>query len=320
MSDDAPQPQPSFYTSLSRSFARVTLFIDDHLRIVQYGIYCCAATGVLLVLHSARAFTKFTRIQDIPEEFIRKHVRLHGHVKWVGTTPPTTSSTSLAALPLNGAASSSSVSHAKLSPTENGSITSPFSTKDNMTRENLLVGAAQTKENQDGALRPWKDNNDSRILCDEDFLPLFLQVEHTPVIALWHKKSNQPLNLQLADVEVTGSGVMSAQAQLVGQRAWFTLLAHNTHNHTLLSLIKPAKVFERSVNEQLVRSGLALTGPMELKLYNDPFYVKHYKRLLRAQEYAERRQLGIWKQPRKHKGILANMWGWLRALSFRSKQ
>lgn len=70
----------------------------------------------------------------------------------------------------------------------------------------------------------------------------------------------------------------------------------------------------RSVNEQLVREGLALTGPMDLDLFDDPKYMKQYARLLQAQEYAERKQLGMWKLTTdKKKGILRRLWEKMRS-------
>lgn len=38
MPDDAPQPRPDFYDSLSQSFAKLTHFIDNNIRVVQVSL------------------------------------------------------------------------------------------------------------------------------------------------------------------------------------------------------------------------------------------------------------------------------------------
>ncbi|XP_042239062.1 uncharacterized protein LOC121877388 [Homarus americanus] len=318
MSDDAPQPPSSFYNNLSCSFAKLTHFIDNNIRIIQYCIYVGGAAGVLLVLHSARAFTKFVHIQDIPKEFITKHVRLHGHVRWVGATPPMP-----ALLPPD--------KHSVLPHIKNGSKSSPSNVAEATTRENLrLQGPKSLSEGNRGIyegageLHPWENDIDpdvTRIYYDEDLRPLFLKVEHAPVIPLQWQKSDNLLPLQLADVEVTGAGVAHVRAHLLRRRTWFTLISHNTDDNTLVSLVKPAKLFSRSINEQLVREGLALTAPMDLELHHDPCYIKHYKRLLQAQEYAEKKQLGMWKLPKEQRGgFLQLLWCKIRSLVARKKQ
>ncbi|XP_071540796.1 protein C3orf33-like [Panulirus ornatus] len=330
MSDDAPQPPSSFYTSASSSFAKITHAIDDNIRIIQYGIYCAGVAGAILVLHSVRAFTKFTSIHDIPKEFITKHVRLHGRVKWVGVTPPGTEpTTATVALPLPAKEDTpQAATHMSPLPTENGSISPPFSPTGVETKENVVMsgpGAKSLSEDNRGIyegageLHPWEDGIDpnvARIQYDEELRPLYLQVEHTPVIPLLQKKSDQLLPIQLADVELTGAGVWRARGQLEGQRTWFTLISHNTDHHTLVSLVRPAKMFRRmSLNEQLLREGLAIVGPMDLELHEDRYYVKLYTKLLRAQEYAEKRELGMWKVPSKlQRGLLGRLWVKLRAL------
>ena len=75
------------------------------------------------------------------------------------------------------------------------------------------------------------------------------------------------------------------------------------------------QIFARSVNEQLVRDGLALVGPMDLQLHKDERYTQLYMKLLKVQDYAEKKKLGMWKPSEKRKGILARLWSKIRSLS-----
>lgn len=80
-----------------------------------------------------------------------------------------------------------------------------------------------------------------------------------------------------------------------------------------------SQMFSRSVNEQLVRDGLGLVGPMDLELHGDKRYTKLYTRLLTGQEYAEKKQLGLWKpSEEQQKGLLVRLWKKLRSF-LRSK-
>ncbi|XP_069181522.1 protein C3orf33 homolog isoform X2 [Procambarus clarkii] len=283
MSDDAPQPPSSFYTWPSRSLARVSQVVDDNIRVVQYGIYCGAAAGVLLVLHSVRAFTKFAHIDHIPEEFIRKHVRLHGRVRSVDVSPPAAAPTLALPQPDAGAAPRTSPVH-----TENVSISpAPGNDAPNM-RENVDVrgargyypgrqeGAQETVRREDCAHTDGTSEH-----SEQHLRPLFLQVEHRPVIALWRNKGDHLLPLQLAAVQVLG----------------------------------------RTVNEELVREGVAVPGPLDLALQEDPQYLALYARLLRAEALAQKRGLGMWRPSGEpHKGRLATMFGKLRAFVWRLRQ
>ncbi|XP_069181521.1 protein C3orf33 isoform X1 [Procambarus clarkii] len=321
MSDDAPQPPSSFYTWPSRSLARVSQVVDDNIRVVQYGIYCGAAAGVLLVLHSVRAFTKFAHIDHIPEEFIRKHVRLHGRVRSVDVSPPAAAPTLALPQPDAGAAPRTSPVH-----TENVSISpAPGNDAPNM-RENVDVrgargyypgrqeGAQETVRREDCAHTDGTSEH-----SEQHLRPLFLQVEHRPVIALWRNKGDHLLPLQLAAVQATTEGVRRAQEQLTEQRVWFTLLGRDAH--TITALVKQHKVLGRTVNEELVREGVAVPGPLDLALQEDPQYLALYARLLRAEALAQKRGLGMWRPSGEpHKGRLATMFGKLRAFVWRLRQ
>ena len=131
----------------------------------------------LQVLFNSLQFTKFAKIQDIPKEFISKHVKLHGHVRWVGVTPPITPITS----------TTPSHAHANSSLAENGARPTSFST--NTQTAGKMEGergggrslSADNRGIYEGAgeLHPWEDGIDpalARINYNQEMTPLFLQV------------------------------------------------------------------------------------------------------------------------------------------------
>ncbi|KAK7066954.1 hypothetical protein SK128_020879 [Halocaridina rubra] len=331
MSDDTRKSQPGLYDQCSRSFARFTHFVDEHIRIIQYGVYCIGTAGLVIVLHSVRAFTKFNGIKDIPKDFITKHVRLHGHVRWVGTTHPSLS-TSKSSVPLLSLPKSQEVSEIPkedgVHPTSGSEVTTDgenmeieTTSDDKAKHKSLSADNRGIYEYGAGELHPWESGIDpdvNRIEYDEELLPLYMQVEHTPVISLSKKWSRSLLPLQLADVEVSRVGFQLLQKELLDKRAWFTLVSHNSEDDTLITWVRPAKFFHRkSINYRLVFEGLALTGPMNLDLHNDKQYVKKYMKLLKAQEHAEKKKLGLWKPPPQHSinpGIFRRIFAKLRAI------
>ncbi|KAK4292169.1 hypothetical protein Pmani_035034 [Petrolisthes manimaculis] len=335
MPDDAPQPQPDFYHSTSQYFAKFTHLIDSNIRIVQYGVYCVGTVGLVLILHSARAFTKFAHIQDIPKEFITKHVKLHGQVKWVGVTPPTSTPTPTLALPHPAPIPSPFTSTPNPTPSDQSATLRSTSRKSNaLAKENVSIAGSSTAKSLSednrgiyegaGELHPWENNIDPdivRIDYEEDLQPLYIKVEHTPVIPLLQrKKSDKLLPLQLADIEVNKDGLQAAHSSLMGQRVWFNLISHDLDHDVLNVYIRPVKLLRRrTTNEELVRGGLALAAPMDLSLHADRFYASCYGRIHLAQDRAERQQLGMWKGPEHtHGGYLTRLWGKLCRMLRRS--
>ncbi|XP_066960853.1 uncharacterized protein [Macrobrachium rosenbergii] len=286
MSDDATQPPSSFYGAVSSSFAKLTHFIDKNIRIIQYGVYCAGAVGLVICLRSVRAFTKFNCIQDIPKEFITKHVRLHGHVKWVGVSPPVNAEAAascappLLPSPVNVTAgrnirdsdkpSSQSIDLTS-SVVEKPSNAGSRNGNENMQHEMAKGLCADDYALEMGTLQQPRlcsaDPQVTRIECEEELFPVYLQVDHIPVFQFSRKKKASLLPLQLADVEL----------------------------------------FHRSMNRRLLRTGLALTAPMDMNLFDDRQYVKQYMSFLKAQEYAQAKEVGLWKPAPKPSSFTSKM-------------
>lgn len=73
-------------------FEKFTLYMERNIKGVQYGIYTVAVVGLAVALRSVRPFKKFTSPQEIPTNFLEKHVTLTGKVVSVetsaGASPP----------------------------------------------------------------------------------------------------------------------------------------------------------------------------------------------------------------------------------------
>lgn len=73
-------------------FEKFTLYMERNIKGVQYGIYSVAVLGLAVALRSVRPFKKFTSPQEIPTNFLEKHVTLTGKVMSVepsaGASPP----------------------------------------------------------------------------------------------------------------------------------------------------------------------------------------------------------------------------------------
>ncbi|XP_064115309.1 uncharacterized protein LOC135221494 isoform X2 [Macrobrachium nipponense] len=261
MSDDATQPQSSFYSVVSSSFAKFTHFIDKNIRVIQYGVYCTGVVGLVICLRSVRAFSKFNCIQDIPQEFITKHIRLHGHVKWVGVSPPVGAEASSCSapplLPLPGNVTAGRGIRDSNTPSSQSnhltsSVVEELPNADNRNgNENVHHERAKSLREDDYALetatlpRPRLCSIDpevTRIECDEDLFPVYLQVDHIPVFQFSRKKEPSLLPLQLADVEVSDGGFHQLKRELMEQRVWFTIVSHDQQSDLLNAWVRPAKV------------------------------------------------------------------------------
>lgn len=105
-------------------------------------------------------------------EFIAKHVRLHGHVRWVGGAPPTPTAQLHA--------------HAMSSVPEKGTRSTPFSSPAATEGKPGAEGGGRSLSADNrgiyegaGELHPWEDGIDpalARITYVQDLTPLFLQV------------------------------------------------------------------------------------------------------------------------------------------------
>jgi hypothetical protein len=65
---------------------KFTLYMERNMKVVQCGIYSVAIVRLAVVVRSVRPFKKFTSPQEIPTNFLEKHVTLTGKVLSVETS------------------------------------------------------------------------------------------------------------------------------------------------------------------------------------------------------------------------------------------
>lgn len=129
-------------------------------------------------------FTKFVQIQDIPKEFITKHVKLHGQVRWVGVTPPTSTPTPTLTLPHPSPPSTSTPT--PMPSDQSTTQTSISSNNKSPTKETARSASVKSLSEDNrgiyegaGELHPWENNIDpdiARIDFEEDLQPLYVKV------------------------------------------------------------------------------------------------------------------------------------------------
>ncbi|KAM9189672.1 protein C3orf33 homolog [Dugong dugon] len=74
-------PPPGRDGAASNVVARVAQWADDHLVLVRNISTGMAVAGIMLLLRSVRATSKFTSSSDIPVEFIKRNVKLRGRLR-----------------------------------------------------------------------------------------------------------------------------------------------------------------------------------------------------------------------------------------------
>ena len=60
---------------------KFTRFVDDNKRVITYALYGTAAAGFLIAFKSLKISSQFKKIEDIPNDFIRKNYNIFGFVE-----------------------------------------------------------------------------------------------------------------------------------------------------------------------------------------------------------------------------------------------
>ncbi|XP_028319970.1 protein C3orf33 homolog isoform X2 [Gouania willdenowi] len=132
-----------------------------------------------------------------------------------------------------------------------------------------------------------------------------LKVEHVPIylpllspLLSKHKDgSSSPLRVHFAGVDLTAEGRIWLQENLApAQPVWLKLISRE--DDILYCLVSQSKgsLWSLSVNEELLRLGLARTAPVAGVLPGSALQWSVHKRLHRAEVKAERKGRGLWKQ------------------------
>ncbi|XP_061828107.1 protein C3orf33 homolog isoform X1 [Nerophis lumbriciformis] len=133
-----------------------------------------------------------------------------------------------------------------------------------------------------------------------------IEVEHIPIhlpllspLLTKHKGvRTAPLLVNLAGVDLTADGTLWLQKSLLpAQTVWLKLISrHDDILHCFVAQSKQGSAWSRSVNEEVLRLGLARRAPIPGLSPNSRLYWRLHKRLHRAEVKAEKKGHGLWKE------------------------
>nr|XP_061796953.1 protein C3orf33-like [Nerophis lumbriciformis] len=144
-----------------------------------------------------------------------------------------------------------------------------------------------------------------------------LQVEHLPIylpllspLLAKHKGlPTSPLQVDLAGVDLTADGKLWLQRNLLpAQTVWLKLI--NRHGDRLHCFVFDSKrsPWSLSVNEEVLRLGLARRAPLAGISQHSRLYWRLHKRLHRAEVKAEKKGLGLWKEESQWERAVKAVW------------
>lgn len=119
---------------------------------------------------------------------------------------------------------------------------------------------------------------------------LWLQKNLTPAQTVWLKlisREDNALNCLLSQSKVRTSNTTSK---------WFLSAHLSFSSPSLLSCLQQRSVWSLSINEELLRLGLARTAPIAGVPPDSRLYWRLHRRLHRAEVKAEKRGRGLWKE------------------------
>ncbi|KAL7640741.1 UNVERIFIED_CONTAM: hypothetical protein RMT77_009016 [Armadillidium vulgare] len=255
--------------SLKYYFTKTTNFIDENLRIIQYTIYGTAAVGVVLSLRSLNLFSKFSRIEDIPEEYILKQIKLRGIVNDVKYCKNTQFDT------VN--METNNYTNRTISPTSSFSINNADVVKENGWMEKLK-----------GKLLYFSKRK-SVVKDSSELAHIYLHVSHLPII---QRKTTEEQNLvlKMASIQVTEEGAKKAKNDLQGKKIWFIPLkiSEEEKSKVLECIIRPTASYYGNYSNILVKNQWALVDLYDQTLENNKAYKKYYKKLVKIQDRQDR--------------------------------
>ncbi|ELU09889.1 hypothetical protein CAPTEDRAFT_207678 [Capitella teleta] len=130
-----------------------------------------------------------------------------------------------------------------------------------------------------------------------------LMVDHSPLYRpkLLHSTTSASswLPIQIASVDIHESGLEWLQNNVCGKHIWFQLLAVNSQQCAECRVSMKKGMFTKiCVNKEIVRLGCGVLQPLPPGgCENEAIYDKLQRTLMTSQLRAEKRKLGLWKEP-----------------------
>ncbi|XP_054901325.1 protein C3orf33 homolog isoform X2 [Poeciliopsis prolifica] len=129
-----------------------------------------------------------------------------------------------------------------------------------------------------------------------EHVPIYLPII-SPLLSKHQDGSTSPLLVHLAGVELTPEGKMWLQKNLIPpQTVWLKLVSREDNMLHCLVSQRRGSMWSYSMNEELLRLGLARRAPIAGLPPGSPLHWRLHKWLHRAEVKAEKKGLGLWKE------------------------
>lgn len=117
-----------------------------------------------------------------------------------------------------------------------------------------------------------------------------LHIDHTPIIGRGLRSQGNGLPVSIAAIDMYPNATSWLQHVAVGKNVDFTLLKRNPDN---ISCIVSHK--KDDLGMRLVSLGFASVSGLDTTLEKDKIYMNYYKKLLKAEDKAEKQGVGAWE-------------------------
>ena len=135
---------------------------------------------------------------------------------------------------------------------------------------------------------------------------VLLSVDHTPIVSLWRRKGAAPVadHIPVRVASVTVDSGHKAAAQLAaeqalsgaGRKVRFCPLDAAGGTVAAVVYVNRRALYNADLGRRLVKLGLASSAPFETSLAGHIIYEKYYARLVKLENAASRKKIGMWEE------------------------
>ena len=144
---------------------------------------------------------------------------------------------------------------------------------------------------------------------------IVLSVNHTPILSLFPaKKISDTIPVHVASISVDlgqkSKALASAEEALAVARGKVRFCPLNINGDTVAAIVYANKrvLHNADFGTTLVSSGLASSAPFDTGLAGNKFYEKYYARLVKLENAASKKKIGMWQQEEEGKKNTPSLW------------
>ena len=136
----------------------------------------------------------------------------------------------------------------------------------------------------------------------------FLSVSHTPIVSLWRRKdaAADRIPVRVASVTVDpghkAAALLAAEEALSGARGKVRFCPLDAAGGTVAAVVYVNRraLYNADLGRLLVKLGLASSAPFETNLAGHAIYEKYYARLVKLENAASRKKIGMWDEEERN--------------------